>query len=250
MAELSLSNLVSQSGFPCQTASDYCSAFLILTVPALNFDAAAVTGVDIDPNLITQARDHLSLRASRVRPPADGAERTVDYFPLSAILQHGYRSKDRQQKRPTAHKNANFAVAPTSWPCVKFISEDWAISKNPATAGPYDIILALSVIKWIHLEHLDEGLERFFSKCSSSLLPGGYLVLEIQPWESYEKAIHPKKAPHFGERLQRLNYRPETSFTELLTRQGLVHCVTSEALPRRISVYRKDLTAGGCGADR
>ena len=120
-----------------------------------------------------------------------------------------------------------------------FISADWALSASPAASGPYDVILALSVIKWIHLEHLDRGLVSFFDKCVSALAPGGYLVIELQTWDSYEKAVRPNKAPHFRESLSKLNYRPETSFDGLLQERGLNLCNSSTALPRRINVYRK-----------
>jgi 7SK snRNA methylphosphate capping enzyme len=122
---------------------------------------------------------------------------------------------------------------------VTFISEDWVLSANPATSGPYHVILALSVIKWIHLEHLDKGLVSFFRKCSSSLAPGGYLIIELQTWESYEKAVRPGKAPHFKETLKTLKYRPETSFDDLLKKHGLNLFAACTALPRQMSVYRK-----------
>ena len=168
-----------------------------------------------------------------MRPPANAAEeRTIDFFPVSAVLKHGYRFEPKSKATHTD-------TAP-QWPCVSLLSEDWAVSSNPATTGPYHVILALSVIKWIHLEHLDEGLVRFFHKCASSLASGGYLVVELQPWKSYERAIRPSTAPHFKDNFQKLKYRPETCFTDLLKEQGLNLCATSEALPRRINLYRKE----------
>jgi 7SK snRNA methylphosphate capping enzyme len=215
---------------------------------ALNFDAASVTGVDIDENLIKQARSHLSFRSSRVRPATHETARATDYFPISAVLQHGHRSQ-RLVSRGAIAQTSNSAISPSQWPEVTFVCEDWAVSNNPATSGPFHVLLALSVIKWIHLEHLDEGLEAFFKKCASSLVEGGYLVLEIQPWKSYEKAVGPKKSPHFRENLKRIKHRPETSFTELLEQHGLFHFAMSEELPRRISIYRKhdqqDVVRGG-----
>jgi 7SK snRNA methylphosphate capping enzyme len=101
------------------------------------------------------------------------------------------------------------------------------------------VILALSVIKWIHLEHRDAGLKAFFQKCSSSLRTGGYLVVELQAWDSYQKAVRPNHAPHFQETLKELELRPETSFDPLLANQGLHLCASSDALPRCINVYRK-----------
>jgi len=149
------------------------------------------------------------------------------------VLTHGYRMEPARQ---AAHRPWSLA---DSWPCVSFHAADWVTSTSQANAGPYHVLLAFSVIKWIHLEHGDAGLCTFFAKCSSSLESGGYLVIELQTWSSYEKAVRPNTAPHFGRNFKSLTYRPETSFDELLANVGLDRCVTSESLPRRINVYRK-----------
>lgn len=194
--------------------------------------------MDIDPELVRKAEETFGLRASRVRPATTDSDRAVDYYPISAILKHGYRPRVSMEKASLTVCPPTVNLVPES-PRVSFVSADWVSSQNPATSGPYDVILALSVIKWIHLEHLDEGLVSFFRKCALSLVDGGYLILESQPWTSYEKAVRPGKAPHFKENLKRLKYRPETCFDKLLQEQGLILCETSDALPRRISVYCK-----------
>jgi len=224
-----------QEGYPCLP----CNRLLLHVrdiddFAAFDFHAASVAGVDIDPNLVAQAEKLLALRASRVRPPTKASQRCVDYFPISAVLSHGYRIEPQSEaSRPAS------ASALSHWPPVTFFSADWLVTTNRETLGPYDIILALSVIKWIHLEHLDQGLRDFFAKCSSSLKPGGHLVIELQKWDSYQKAIRPHTAPHFGQSLKTLRYRPETSFDELLANEGLTLCASSSALPRQMNVYRK-----------
>ncbi|KAF1917537.1 Bicoid-interacting protein 3-domain-containing protein [Ampelomyces quisqualis] len=194
--------------------------------------AADVTGVDIDPKLVGQAKKLLALRASRTRPPTKGSDRVVDWFPMSAVLRYGYIEPE--------YKTLSGSTPPAAaslWPRVNFFSADWVTDQE--ITGPYDVILALSVIKWIHLEHLDSGLKSFFRKCASSLSNGGYLVIELQTWDSYEKAVRPNKAPHFGSNFAQLQYRPETSFDSLLAEEQLHLCASSNALRRPIKIYRK-----------
>ncbi|KAF2126280.1 hypothetical protein P153DRAFT_298357 [Dothidotthia symphoricarpi CBS 119687] len=213
-----------------------CNAGSVSCQLAFDFHAASVTGIDIDPELVAQAEKLSALRSSRVRPAAENTESITDYFPVSAVLNHGYRIEPKNE----AARRSSTAPTLPKWPCLKFSTADWVLTEPSNSPDVYEVILALSVIKWIHLEHLDQGLETFFRKCSSSLVNGGYLVIELQTWDSYEKAIRPNTAPHFSESLRKLQYRPETSFDNLLAAEGLKVCASSTALPRRISVYRKD----------
>lgn len=51
----------------------------------------------------------------------------------------------------------------------------------------FDVVLLLSLTKWVQLNWGDEGLKRLFRRAFRHLRPGGLLLLEPQPWESYRK---------------------------------------------------------------
>jgi len=54
----------------------------------------------------------------------------------------------------------------------------------------FDVVLCLSVTKWIHFAHGDTGLHNLFKRCFKRTRPGGYFVLEPQEWGSYKKKRH------------------------------------------------------------
>ncbi|UZJ52250.1 hypothetical protein CBS101457_001570 [Exobasidium rhododendri] len=53
----------------------------------------------------------------------------------------------------------------------------------------YDLIMAMSVTKWIHIHHLDFGLRRFFARVADCLSTGGAFILEAQDYKSYKHSL-------------------------------------------------------------
>lgn len=119
---------------------------------------------------------------------------------------------------------------------VRFVAEDWILT--PPGANKVNVILALSVLKWIHLHHLDEGLRTFFRKCARCLDRDGYLIVEVQPWKSYLQAVKGAKSPLLKKNLDLLCFRP-TDFESLAEQEGFALQTRDETLPRAIEIYRK-----------
>ena len=110
--------------------------------------------------------------------------------------------------------------------------------RTPPGANLVDVVLALSVVKWIHLHHLDSGLQAFFRKCAKSLHKDGYLVIEVQPWKSYLQAAKGAKSPLLKNNLEALHLRP-ADFERLAQDEGFELAIRDETLPRAIENYRK-----------
>lgn len=75
-------------------------------------------------------------------------------------------------------------------PVVEFRADDFSRDDAPETVVPeeqFDVIMCLSVTKWVHLNGGDEAVRRLFRKVAALLAPGGIFVLEAQPWSSYRK---------------------------------------------------------------
>lgn len=143
----------------------------------------------------------------------------------------------RKAGTPAADRRmARMAVASLSqtW----FVHGDFLESR--VEEGSLDCITAFSVTKWIHIHRGDGGIRLFFERIYTLLSPGGYFILEPQPWKSYRAAANKIKkhgvnkerglegskgggnsiVPTSGyfHRIEQLFLRPE-DFPEVLTKE-------------------------------
>ncbi|KAL6755087.1 Bicoid-interacting protein 3-domain-containing protein [Haematococcus lacustris] len=124
------------------------------------------------------------------------------------------------------------------------------------TPGGFGVIVCLSVTKWVHLNWGDDGITRLFARCWTELQPGGFLVLEPQPWRSYKAAVAKQRGgPEAGSwDLAALHLRPE-GFVTLLQQMGFELVVdlndgsTALGFDRPLFVVRKPDASSGLTAE-
>ncbi|KAL3148854.1 hypothetical protein ABBQ32_001728 [Trebouxia sp. C0010 RCD-2024] len=176
-----------------------CNEGVVTLAAVHRFAPLSMLGVDIDSELIKAACRALAKQRGEA----------------SSLHQRFMRHDASLQlaDRPAAQRKAA-AAAVRAYANVWFKCEDFASSKH--TPQSLDTILCLSVTKWVHLNQGDEGLKRLFAKVKEALVPGGWFILEPQPWRSYKQARRKQdmSAAPFG-RLDLLQLRPE-GFVEYL----------------------------------
>lgn len=109
----------------------------------------------------------------------------------------------------------------------------------------YNVILCLSVTKWIHLNWGDAGLKRLFHRVYKHLLPGGLFILEPQPWSSYGR--RKKLTDAIAKNYKSIQLTPDL-FTSYLTAEvgfGSYELIgtpksSSQGFERPIYVFHKD----------
>ncbi|XP_062288488.1 7SK snRNA methylphosphate capping enzyme isoform X2 [Scomber scombrus] len=112
-------------------------------------------------------------------PPTDRSVSCT--FPVSLRISRGPIAAPPLTETPSTR--------PGEFPSnVSFVKANYVLENDNLllTQRPeYDVILCLSVSKWVHLNWGDSGLKRLFKRVYRHLRPGGKFILEPQPWESY-----------------------------------------------------------------
>ncbi|XP_027129383.1 7SK snRNA methylphosphate capping enzyme isoform X1 [Larimichthys crocea] len=100
---------------------------------------------------------------------------------------------------------------------VSFIKANYVLDNDTlllTQRAEYDVVLCLSVTKWVHLNWGDSGLKRFFQRVYRHLRPGGLFILEPQPWESYVR--RKKLTENISRNFHSIQLRPD-QFSSYLT---------------------------------
>ncbi|KAI0663212.1 S-adenosyl-L-methionine-dependent methyltransferase [Cubamyces menziesii] len=181
---------------------------------AQRLGAKRIVGVDIDDALVRLAWKHRRSVWSQQGPPENVSGRTQegedphrpqqgipDYFPASCEHMFGpLLIPDAVSQDGSFPHNVAFRTA------------DWVHNEIPDDAEGYDVVLAFSISKWIHLNGGDEGLLKFFRRVYQVLGPGGTFVLEAQEWDTYGKA---KRMDPVRSSINRISRRPLIAMQKL-----------------------------------
>ncbi|PRQ46654.1 putative tRNA (guanine-N-7) methyltransferase, Trmb type, RNA methyltransferase bin3 [Rosa chinensis] len=162
-----------------------CNAGIITIQIAKKFCCRSILGVDIDPDRVQDAYWHLQklMRVKKAKKIPGNASK----LKVGESANGSDCSIEGSSNEETKDSPRNCSSEETDlFDIVSFRNEDFVNSRDPPNKH-YDTILCLSVTKWIHLNWGDDGLLTLFSKIWRLLRPGGILVLEPQPWKSYDK---------------------------------------------------------------
>ncbi|XP_006037401.1 7SK snRNA methylphosphate capping enzyme [Alligator sinensis] len=157
---------------------------------ARHLGPARIVGLDIDSALVHSARQNIRHYLSEeMERPGRGAGAGESGplakppgFPLSLMASRGPIAAPR-----VPEAGADATTFPNN---VIFVRGNYVLGRDELVAAQrpeYDVVLCLSLTKWVHLNWGDEGLKRLFKRTFRHLRPGGVLVLEPQPWSSYGK---------------------------------------------------------------
>ncbi|KAE9414872.1 hypothetical protein Angca_009304, partial [Angiostrongylus cantonensis] len=201
--------------------------FLTLSI-ARDFAPRRILGIDIDEHLVGVARKN-------IRHYCDQDTQFVGKFPASFCTNFG----------PVANHTLSFS---TKFPDnVWFRRENYVLDSDElleTVQEEFDVILALSITKWIHLNYGDDGLRRFFRRAFKQLLPGGRFIVEPQPFTSYKKRS--KMTEKLKANYLAIEFKPEDFEMYLLEEVGFesvehlgVPCAKTKGFERPIDVYWK-----------
>ncbi|XP_075145525.1 U6 snRNA methylphosphate capping enzyme Amus [Haematobia irritans] len=129
-----------------------CNSGFITMEVAKRFEVKSIVGLDIDKHLINQAIKSV-IRHKKALPINSDLKRSHK-FPFNVTFVHG-----------------------------NYVLRDAVLLE--IERPQFDVILCLSITKWIHLNFGDNGLKMAFRRMFLQLHPKGILILEAQPFDNY-----------------------------------------------------------------
>ncbi|XP_046579619.1 LOW QUALITY PROTEIN: 7SK snRNA methylphosphate capping enzyme-like [Haliotis rubra] len=213
-----------------------CNVGHLTLAIARDYHPRKIIGMDIDANLIKIARKNIRyyLASCSTDTTKFATSSSVNYGPMAA---------------PPLGKEHEFPQFPNN---LMFMQGNIVLESDEMLEfqeEEYDLVLALSITKWIHLNWGDDGLKRAFKRIFKLLRPGGKLILEPQAWASYKK--RKKLNETIFKNYQNIKLRPENFPNYLLKEVGFSKCEVigvpfnkSKGFRRPLQLYTKADTSG------
>eukprot|EP00210_Caulerpa_lentillifera_P006769 g6468.t1 len=130
----------------------------------------------------------------------------------------------------------------------EFINQDILDFLKQQTEDCYDVVTCLSVAKWIHFHHGDEGMCDLFRQLWKILAPNGRLIFEPQSAKSYTQTIRKQDMSTVPYHPSAMQFLPD-QFLQYLTESvgfSLEHEISAQesnkGFNRPIYVLRKQVT--------
>ncbi|RKP13040.1 Bicoid-interacting protein 3-domain-containing protein, partial [Piptocephalis cylindrospora] len=193
-----------------------CNAGHLTVDLAMHYGPQSILGVDLDRELIRKAWAHVRHRYSTLAPAvaAQAVPSLEDrsYFPSCFPRLLGTIPLP---PHPLNWEDNGPRLFPRN---IRFQTVDWIVDSRGETEeeGAYDVILCLSVAKWIHLHHGDKGIRRLFDRAFRSLAPMGRFILEPQAWSTYARRA--KMSPKMQQNYDGIQLKPD-DFVRVLVEQ-------------------------------
>ena len=218
-----------------------CNIGHVTALIARDFAPSRIVGTDIDPELVCIARKNIRNYLDRSRfPPSAGsvsasvAAEVESRFPPSFAREYGPLGSAALQTEAGGAYPRNLVfrcenAVPLLDGDLERVAEEW------------DVVLCLSLTKWVQLNWGDAGLKRLFRRIHRSLRPGGVLFLEPQTWDSYAKkrrVFTPTMHAHF----HAIQLKPEL-FQDFLLHDVGFASATTLADPKQPSGYERPVLA-------
>eukprot|EP00727_Mastigamoeba_balamuthi_P013518 m51a1_g879 putative 7sk snrna methylphosphate capping enzyme (309) ;mRNA; f:884496-885632 len=189
-----------------------CNSGVFTVDVAMSFHPKSMRAIDVDGLLIRKAKGYLEarMRSEQQKQQQRQQQQQKSHDDKAKEAEGG--EEDVAAEPP--QKRQCVVVKEPARPNVVFETEDFMASEEAAPT--YDVILCMSVTKWIHLNFGDAGIRRMFRKMFELLRPGGLLILEPQPFSSYKHKA--KQYRELKAKYSQLELRPR-DFADILTSQ-------------------------------
>uniref|UniRef100_A0A1B6K944 RNA methyltransferase n=1 Tax=Graphocephala atropunctata TaxID=36148 RepID=A0A1B6K944_9HEMI len=147
-----------------------CNTGHVTLAIARDFGPNKVVGLDIDRALVDVARKNIKHYVN--------CGKKDKFFPVSMPIVYGPIDVPGVSADKAFPNNISFVVG-------NYVLENDVLLSMEQPQ--FDVILCLSITKWIQLNWGDAGLKRAFKRMYAQLRPGGVLILEAQSWSSYQR---------------------------------------------------------------